>query len=409
MAAAPQGNGGGGGGGGRNNSQNSSTGSTRILWIADEGTRVKPGDIVAKLDSAAFVDERQAQLIRVVQARSWVEQAERVLEVTKIALLEYEKGIFLQDQLLIDQYIESCQTQVEKSRADLAWARGVVRKGLRSDIQFKADQLTAVKSDIVLQEALGMKARLEKYTQPRLIINIKAKIDSVQSDLLAQQEAYKLEEDRLKRLEKMIENCTLRAPRDGIVVYASQANAWGRVQAQIMEGATVREGQPIINLPNPNRMRVRAKINESKVSSIVPGLRAEIVADAFPDTVLPGIVTEVTAIPGPANGPISDVKVYFATVRIQGGNIDGLRPGMSAEVAFALDAKRDVVRIPLRALRWLDGDAYAAVPGKNGPKWRKLEVGLLNPIYAEVRSGLVPGDRVIAEPETLPPAGRRAS
>jgi multidrug resistance efflux pump len=390
------------GGGGRNNGGNGQTGSTRILWIAEEGTRVKPGDVVAKLDSAAFIDERRAQLIRVAQARSWVEQAERVQEVTKIALREYEKGIFPQDQLLINQYIQSCKTQVEKARADLQWARGVVRKGLRSDIQFKADQFTAVKSDIVLQEALGMKARLEKYTAPRLIINIKAKLDSVQSDLLAQKEAYKLEEDRLKRIEKMIEKCTLRAPREGIVVYANQANGWGRVEAQIMEGATVREGQPIINLPNPNRMRVRAKINESKITSIVPGLRAQIIADAFPDTSLPGVVTEVTAIPGPANGPISDVKVYFAMVRIDGGDHEGLRPGMSAEVAFQLDSKRDVVRVPLKAIRWLDGDAYVAIPGRNGPGWRKLDVGLLNPTYAEVRSGLAPGERVIATPESLP-------
>lgn len=391
-----------GGGGGNRNQTAAITGSTRILWIEQEGKRVKPGDIVVKLDSAAFIDELRAQRIRVVQARSWVEQAEKVLEVTQIALKEYEQGIYPQDQLLINQYIESCETQAKKSQLDLEWAHGVVRKGLRTETQFKADRLTALKSEIVLEEARGMKKRLEEYTAPRLILNIKAKLDSIRSDLLAQQESYKLEEDRLKRLEKMIEKCTLRAPREGIVVYASQSNGWGRVEAQIQEGATVREGQPIINLPNPNFMRVLAKINESKVSSIVAGLHAEVTADAFPDSVLPGVVTEVTAIPGPANGPISDVKVYYAKVRIEGGKNQGLRPGMSAEVAFQLDIKRDVTRVPLQAIRWMDGKAYAAIPGKKGPRWRKLELGLLNPKYAEVLTGLVPGDRVVMDPESLP-------
>jgi multidrug resistance efflux pump len=389
-------------GGGNRNNNGPATGSTRILWIEQEGKHVKPGDIVAKLDSAAFIDERRAELIRVAQARSWVEQAERVLEVTKIALDEYENGIYPQDKMLIDQYIESCQTQVKKARLDLAWARGIMNKGLRSEVQFKADQLTAVKSDIVLIEAFGMRNRLEKYTAPRLITNIKAKIDSVTSDLYAQQEAFKLEEDRLKRLEKMIEKCTLRAPREGIVVYANESNGWGRVEAQIMEGATVHEGQPIINLPNPKFMRVRAKVNESKIARIKEGIKARVIADAFPETPLPGLVTEVTAIPGPANGPISDVKVYFATVRLQDGKVDGLRPGMTAEIAFEVDRKNDVTRVPLQAIRWLDGEAYAAIPGKRGPRWKKLELGLLNPTYAEVITGLEPGDRVVQNPEALP-------
>jgi hypothetical protein len=175
-----------------------------------------------------------------------------------------------------------------------------------------------------------------------------------------------------------------------------------------MEGATVHEGQPIINLPNPNFMRVRAKINESKVSRIQQGLKARVIADAFPKTSLPGVVTEVTAIPGPANGPISDVKVYFAMVRIQGEMTERLLPGMTAEVAFELERRRDVTRMPLQAIRWLDGNAYAAIPGRRGPRWKKLEIGLMNPTYAEVLAGLKPGDRVVLDPRILPgPAADR--
>src|SRR6185312_14073694 len=105
-------------------------------------------------------------------------------------------------------------------------------------------------------------------------------------------------------------------------------------QNQIQEGATVREGQPIINLPNPKHMQVRAKINESKVAHIHKGQRAEIVIDAFPDRPMSGTVAEVTPIPAPANGPMSDVRVYFAIVNIDTGGFDELRPGLSAEVSF---------------------------------------------------------------------------
>src|SRR5262249_25518466 len=198
---------------------------------------------------------------------------------------------------------------------------------------------------------------------------------------------------RKRRLETMIEKCTLRAPRDGIVVYANQANNWGMVQNQIQEGATVREGQTIINLPDPNHMRVRAKINESKVSSIYRGQRASIVTDASPDRPLRGTVAEVTVIPAPANGPVSDVRVYFATVDIDSGGFAELRPGLSAEVTFLVEAPRKVTRVPLQAVRWVDSTPYVAVatPGpadgsKPDYRWRELSLGQSDPLYAEVVS-----------------------
>ena len=93
-----------------------------------------------------------------------------------------------------------------------------------------------------------------------------AKIEAIQADKLAQESVFQLESDRLRRLEETVANCTLRAPRDGIVVYANQANRWGQTQNPIQEGVTVRQGQAIFNLPDPNHMQVRGQINESKVA-----------------------------------------------------------------------------------------------------------------------------------------------
>ena len=51
-----------------------------------EGTRVKAGEVVCKLDASSFQDEEKAQLIRYLQAKSYVEQANAILEVNKITL-----------------------------------------------------------------------------------------------------------------------------------------------------------------------------------------------------------------------------------------------------------------------------------------------------------------------------------
>jgi HlyD family secretion protein len=170
-----------------------------------------------------------------------------------------------------------------------------------------------------------------------------------------------------------------------------------------MEGATVREGQAIFELPDAKKMRVRARINESKVGSIRMGQKARIQIDAFPDKPLDGTVTEVTGISAP-NGMGSDTRVYYANVVIDSGGFEGLRPGLSANVSFFVEAHDESTRVPLQAVRWVDNVPYAAVttsPDRTTWRWQQVEVGLMNESYAEILNGLSPGDKVVATPEAL--------
>ncbi len=142
------GRGGGGGGGGQQGMSDAErAGATRILSILDEGTEVKAGDVVCRLDSSAFEDELQVQQIRYAQAKSFVDQAVALLEVNQITLRQYAEGILPKDRLQIQNYIDSCRTQLEKTKADLVWGREVYMKGLRSETQLKADQFSLDRAD----------------------------------------------------------------------------------------------------------------------------------------------------------------------------------------------------------------------------------------------------------------------
>jgi HlyD family secretion protein len=387
-------------------------GSTRIIKIVDEGTKVKAGDLLCELDSSKFRDELKAQQIRYLQAKSWVEQAQTNYDVNMITLREYQEGVYPQDVQLVRQYITSCKVEEERARNNYAWSKATAAQGFRSPSQAQADALTLQQAEFRLRDADYMANRLEKFTAPRVVTNLKAKIEAIKSDLLAQEAAFQLETDRLKRLETAIANCTIRAPRDGVVVYFKPPNMWGRVEAQIREGVTVREGQTLIEIPDPKHMRVRARINESKVAAVHVGQKVRIDIDAFPDHPLMGTVSEVTPIPSGANGPISDVKIYYAMISIDLGGMDGLRPGLSAEVSFLVNAHHNVVRVPLVAIRWVESRPYAAVarrpagPDAAAPgaawEWRPVTLGQTDAEYAEVISGLNPGERVVSKPELLP-------
>ncbi|MFO0890266.1 MAG: HlyD family efflux transporter periplasmic adaptor subunit [Isosphaeraceae bacterium] len=404
--------GGGGGRGGRGGGggmfEEEKPGSTRIVSILPEGTLVKKDQIVCELDSAAFKDELKAQLIRHAQAKSWVDQARTIYEVNLITLREYRDGIFPQDRSLIRQYIQTCTIEKDRAERNLAWTRGVFEKGLQTEAQLKAAELSLQQANIALGEAQGMLVRLEKFTGPKIIKSLEAKVKAIESDRKNQDAAFELENQRLARLQKCIDGCTLKAPEDGILVYYQQTNGWGRVEQGIEQGVTVREGQPIFQLPDPKHMRVKAKVNETKVSHIRSGQRAVVRVDAFPDRPMQGTVAEVTAISTPVNGPFSDVRIYYATVNIDAG-FDDLRPGLTAEVFFRSNVRNDVPRLPIQSIRIQDGKHFVAVHSparRKGDepawKWSEVQLGLSDPDFVEIVSGVKEGDRVVANPQGLP-------
>jgi multidrug resistance efflux pump len=372
------------------------------------------GDLVCELDSADFRDELRLQQIRCYQAQSWVEQAKSLLEVSEISLSEYQDGIHPQDVQLIRQYIETCRVEAERTARAYVWSKETTAKGYRSSAQLKADQLAMQQAQIALHEAEGMELRLEKYTAPKLITNLKAKIAAIRSDKLAQEQSFGLEKDRLEKLEKMVAYCTVRAPSDGIVVYANVPNRFGQIENPVQEGATVRQGQSLFFLPDPNHMQVKAKVNETKVALIRTGQKARIVVDAFPDRPMWGTVSEITGIPAPASAA-ADVRIYYAVVKIEGGGFSDLRPGLSAEVTFVIDKEpRVATRVPLQAVRWVDGKPFVAVVSSPAAKpdsarkelswqWQSVVLGASDTTRFEVVSGLKPGEKVIAQPELLPP------
>jgi multidrug resistance efflux pump len=385
----------------------------KIISIRAEGSAVKSGEAVCQLDSSVFRDALPVQQIRYVQAKACVQQAQAILEANEIACREYSEGIFPQDVEQVKDYISICEAERDRARRNLTWSRAVALKGYRTLPQVHADAAALKQAEFTLHDARCMLNRLVKYTGPRIEKALKAKVQAIHADLLALESCLSLEGDRLKRIEAMIANCTMRAPRDGIVVYANRSNAWGTVVTQIREGLQVYQSQPVFRLLDPQRMHVLARINESQVAQVRSGQPVMIHLEAFPDQPLSGSVAEIIPIASLANGPYSDVRTYSATINIDSGGFDELRSGMTAEVDFLVESRHKVTRVPLEAIRWADDKSYVAM-ATDSPDgldwiWKRIDVGVTDTSFSEVVAGLEPGDRVIAQCESLPEPGPPAS
>ena len=377
-----------------------------ILSILEEGSRVKAGDIVCELDSSTLRDALTVEQLRFAQARSWVEQAQYSLEADQVALREFEAGVLPQDIELVRQNIAICQTLKEQAARNLAWSRRVLAKGYRTEAQVNADAAALEQTSIALRNAEGMLEQLVKFTGKRIIKARKARLEAIHADLLSLQSAFRLEQQRKKRIETMIANCTLRAPRDGMIVYANPSRGSLTADTQIREGLIVHPMQPIFRLLDPEHLQVRARINESQVARIRPGMPVLIHLVAFPGQSLRGAVDQVVPIPSLAGAVFSDVRNFYATVRIESGELDALTTGLTAEVDFLVETRRHVTRVPLESVRWIGDRSFAAtvVSANTGQdwQWQPIALGATDTNFAEVVKGLEPGDRVVAHSESLP-------
>ena len=291
-----------------------------------------------------------------------------------------------------------------RSRKEAAIGSADVLAELEVENRLESIEQTRMREQFSLEKTQGQLNLLDNYTKARMIKDLSVKVEERMAVELAKEATLQLERSKESSLEKQILNCKLIAPGDGVVVYANDPSRMGGLH-QIEEGATVRERQlicSIFDLDGP--MQVNAKAPESHVDRLVPGQKARIKVDAFPDSTLSGEVIDVAPLPDPTSIFNSDIKVYTTRIRID-GNTGYLRPGLSAQAEILVLERDNVLSVPVQALLQYDGKEHVAVKQPDGGfEWRDVSLGDANDTEVEVKEGINPGDHVVLDPD--PSAGR---
>jgi HlyD family secretion protein len=394
-------------------------GTTSIISIKPEGTRVEKGETICELDSAALKDQLTNTLIAIKSAEVDYENAKAAREVAETAVIEFIEGTFKHqlnavkgEVAVAESAIQKAERQLERTRrarqrlADaLASKRGALAPSdIVADLDVE-DRLDASEQAIAREKAALELARskqntLETYTREQTTKALKLDVQRKRPDEMAKRGAWELEKYKAKKLERQIAACTITAPSDGIVVYANlPPRVANRPLMHIEEGAQVRERQKIFSLPDLSRMQVTASVNESQIGSFRHGVKAKIRVDAFPGKLFDGTVVQVAAFPDVRRMMQEDPSNSY-TVKVRIDNvIPGLRPGMSAHVEFLLANRENVLSVPVQAVLPLDGKDHVAVrkPG-GGIELREVTLGLSNGKFVEITRGIESGDSVILDP-----------
>lgn len=421
-------------------------GGGKLVSIVPEGTRVKKGDEVAKLDTDALVKSITEQEVKWEQAEgkaksakselsqaknkrdSEVSKAQLTLDLAKIDLEAYEdsRGKYAKERDDKKSKLEQAKRNHKNALDEVEFTEGLVKKGFAQVEQLRQKRDAEMEFKFAVASAEADLYILEKFERRKQIKDLSTKaadaerelartkesqqaaIEKAEGELKAADKTAEIEKAQLERLKKQMDRCTIVAPSEGIVVYHN-ARYWDE-STRIRPGATLYFQQTIFTLPDLTKMRVKLKVHESVIKKVRPGHPATMTLDALPGRVLNGKVIKIATLAQSDGWRGGGVKQYETEVSIDDLPADaGLKPGMTAEVKILINTLADAITVPVQAVTEYDGKHVVYVADGSRVERREVQVGEANESLIQITKGLAEGEAVALDARVRAAADLKAA
>ncbi|MBI3991593.1 MAG: efflux RND transporter periplasmic adaptor subunit [Candidatus Omnitrophica bacterium] len=387
-----------------------------ILYIVDQGSQVRKGDILVELDKTEVEQMLQQEMISLERMESDVVQKEKDLEIQNIQnegelssvtlkvemaqmeMEKYEKGEGPQKK-------KEAEANLEKAKRDMQGMPELLEKGFVTQNEFIDAQVGLDRAQtnydifMIYTYPKDLKKNKADYEEAKRQLDAtKARLDNViaqkESALSTGRRQLEIQGKRVAKLKKDLDNMTLKAPNDGVVLYGS-GNPYDWQSQQIKVGAQIYGRQVIITLPDTSVMQVACKVHEVDVDKIKEGQDADITIDAFPDLKLKGKVEKVGLIAtNQGMWGLSDVKVFDVDILLDENN-PRLKPGMSVKSTIHVDSVKDAICVPVEAVFEENGKYFCYVMRFGKRVKIGVTLGQNNDNFIEVSDGVREGELVV--------------
>jgi multidrug resistance efflux pump len=382
-------------------------GSIAVIEVIPEGTMIinteeDPRDkdvVLVRLDSKAFEKDLDQQKLAVSSAEIAVIQAESAWDAAKVSEKEYVEGIYVEKLKTIQNEIYNAQQETEQAEAYLEHSTKLHKKNFITTQQLKGDRIAVQRAKNSYELATKKLQVLNEVTREKEMIKLTSDTKAAQVKFNNETEKRGIEEGKLAEVELQIKNCTVYPPKgvSGQVVYNKEQGRGGQTEWVLVEGATVRERQVLIRIPNPTKMEVKALINEQSITAVRPQMPVAIRVDALHNAQLKGIVTSVSQYAQAGDFMSSSIKKFPVMVKIIDPPAE-LKPGMNSSVAIQTMYLEDAVQVPVQCIYAALDSRFCLV--KRGDKYETIEVKISggNSKNVCIESGINAGDLVVMNP-----------
>ena len=191
----------------------------------------------------------------------------------------------------------------------------------------------------------------------------------------------------------------IRAPQDGLVIYARSSSRYN--ESYIKQGADIRKGYKVIDLPDVSELMAVVQVHESFVRHLRTGLPAVVRIDSLPDKEFKGIVKHVAPTPDSRRMYYENVSVYDTHVWIEDENDqlpEDLKPGVAAKAEIIIAEMKNVLKEPVQSVTTHNGKKVGQVKRGQAIELVRVDTGQFNNHFIEVKAGLQEGDLVSLSP-----------
>ena len=366
-------------------------GQNTVIWVIEGGSVVEPGDELVRLDTL-FIEEQIAERSKYAHwSRSAAERSKADVARSKLAINEYLEGRYVAELSNLEKDMAIAESNLLTSKNMLNHAQRMSERGYVSDLEVEEKEFSVTQAAFDVEVKKTQIDVLKRYTKAIQLETLKGNLAADSARHEADKERAFADAQRRDRALEELEHCVIKADRPGLVIYPSAA-AWKQAP-DIEEGATVHKDQVLLLMPDLSKMQIKVGIHESMIDRVKPGLPALV---TLPDRTLKGEVASVATVTSPAGWWTGNVVTYETIIKLP--SVEGLKPGMSAEVEVIMESYTDVLSVPVSSVLETAEGAFCWIKTPSGPEKRTVQLGDTNDVFMIVESGLQEGDEVVLNP-----------
>lgn len=400
----------------------------KILYVVDDGARIKKGDLLVELESEdlknkllqsesdvsrAEADLKNAQEeleIQRLKHQTDLASARLRVEVAKLELKKYVEAEYPQsvDKAVLD--ITVAKEELARSKDKLEWTRKLVDKEYASRQELESGELEVQRKEIevknkevdlqILKEYTHVKEQKQKENE---VAEAQAEVDRLdktyaserarnEANLQSKKTALEVQRRQLKKTQDQVEKTRIVSKWNGQVFYP-KLRPWDN--RKIEKGASVYPRQQLLQFPDLSAWKINVGVPESIIDKIKPGQKAVATIDALPDEILQAVVQRVGVVPDQSRWFDSSTKTYTVTLDIPTTPTVALKPGMSVAVEIVTGILKNVITVPIQAVVTDNDKHYVFLADGSDVKRIPVETGENNEESIQIVSGLEKGQQVL--------------
>ncbi|MBL9150671.1 MAG: HlyD family efflux transporter periplasmic adaptor subunit [Phycisphaerae bacterium] len=391
-----------------------------LLRLAEEEIRDKIKDAKDKVKTAEseLIAAQQTLTIKENEKDSELEKADLAIELAKLALLAWENGEVVSKRQTLQLAMETADINLKRLEDRFNESAKLVEKKFISKDEYEKDRIAMIEARVKSQQAKLDLEVYESYQYKQDEAKKKSDLDQAQAERSRVEQKHDAElvkarsdvestkfkvdsaKDRLTSLETQLSYCTVIAPSDGLVVYATSIDSGGGGRgggdAQAPQvGTELKPNELVIILPDTSQMVANLKVSEALSGRIRPDQPVTVYSDALPNVPVTGQVQSVSVLAASGGWRDPNRRDYTVRVALNADPSLGLKPSMRCKAEILLDRVDDAMSVPIQAVFRQGPIAYVYVESGTGFAQRAVQVGRASELRVEVLSGLEIGDRVL--------------